>query len=125
MLPAEVLQHLRSVSLCLGQLYVWFEPADHLVEIRRRALLVEGEWNPEIDLDARKLEFSRHHADDLRGRVVEVQGAAYDIWIAAETTLPESITDNADAVLSGGVFAVIECAAERRVDTEDLEEVDR
>ena len=54
----------------------------------------------------RQLEAFRHDADDLVARAVDLHRATEDALIAAEPSLPETVTEDHDARAgAGGVFA--------------------
>src|SRR6185295_16804799 len=123
MLAAEVLKHVRRIGLRLAHLHAGLQTTDERKEVRRNAFGIVREWHPEIGFVTRKLKLSRHDADNLGRVVVQTQRPADDVRIATEASLPECMTDYADLVLTGRVFAFDKRATEQRVDAEHFEKV--
>src|SRR5687767_2610334 len=57
-----------------------------------------------IDVEQVKTEIWSHNADDSHWLFVERQFCADNVWIAAEPTLPQSVTQNNDVSLARVVF---------------------
>src|SRR5690242_15666757 len=72
-----------------------------------------------------KFEIGRQYADDRIRLASQLDGAADDGGVGAETALPDGIGEHDDPVLAEVVLLFGERAAEARTDSEDLEEVRR
>src|SRR6185369_4643088 len=71
----------------------------------------------------REVEMLRHHADDLAHDGVDGDRFIEDVGIAAETSLPEAVSDNGHGVFAGLIFFVDKGAAHDGLHREGIEEV--
>ena len=76
---------------------------------------------PELDLRIRELEPRGHHADDLDGRLLQLDRSAEHASIRAEPLPPETVADD-DGAPVGAEIARLEGAAEERRRAQELEE---
>ncbi len=85
-----------------------------------RFLFGETEWPEEVERTqvAPVVQGGGQHADDLVGFAVDANGAADDVAVAPEAILPESVTDDEDAVVAQDGFVGTEAAAELRFGAE-------
>ncbi len=85
--------------------------------------LVVDARSPVVGLGAREIEPAWHHADDLNGGAVEVDGAAYYRRIAGKTTAPKAVAEDDDVALPALFFGWGKRPTESGVGTEDGKEV--
>src|SRR5215203_3293682 len=123
MFAAKILEHSGRVSLRLRDVCAGFETGGDGEEVRRGALRIECKRNPEIRLHTWKFKLRRHDAHDLCRRVIQVHHFADDVWVAAEASLPECITEHADGVPALRVFTFNERSSEQRIDTKHFEKI--
>ncbi len=90
--------------------------------IRPRIAIGEHERKPEIDL-ARERDAAGHDADDFVIPSVEGQRPADNGTIAAETTLPQPMTEHDDPRASGLFLVRPKPSSEKRRDAQDPEQV--
>src|SRR6185503_8357725 len=87
----------------------------------REHLRRQREWHPEFG-DLGKPEPARHHPNHCARSIAEHDLLAQHVWIAAEVSLPQVVTENDDGVVLGTVFVRCERAAELRRDPKYLEQ---
>src|SRR5439155_26354551 len=81
----------------------------------------ELEWRGKLR-PARKSETGRHHSGEAKGNVAEVNPLSDDAAITAELALPEVVADQRDLRSTRHSCCARECAANRRRDTQHVEE---
>lgn len=72
-----------------------------------------------------KFKLARKDADDADAFIVELEGAAKDLLVAAEPPYPGTITEDGDFGSRGEVLANREISAEKRLDAQSREKIDR
>ena len=65
----------------------------------------------------------RHYTDDLHGLTVELNLLSDDVWVASETTCPETIGEDDDVISAGLELFGFEYTTVRRGHTQHREEV--
>ncbi len=84
--------------------------------------LGQHQRKPELHL-LREREITRHDADDRHLISIEREQTANDVTVAAESLLPERVTEHHSPWPAGTFLFCRECAAEKRRDAEHLEDV--
>src|SRR5687768_17554744 len=80
---------------------------------------------PQIVVSERELKSRGQDSDDLVTLAVDRDAATDDVWIAAEASLPQAVSQDRDSWSTLLVFTGLECSAEERLDAEHVEEVCR
>src|SRR5688572_12530514 len=112
--------HRREVRLCLVQGHARLQTPDNFQVVTtaiRKFFRVQCYRHPQPHVAFHKLKTRRHDANDGVLLAVELNVAIDDLWIAAVTRLPESVTQYYDFMRSGTVVLGNKCAPKSRRDT--------
>src|SRR6516162_2138345 len=106
-----------QVRRCFLSRYSWLQPpydTKHVVveggHYLFREFVIDGP--PQLRAGIRKLEPSRHDADDCIRLGIDVDGAVQDGWVSTETTLPQTRTKHNCAVRRRTIVRRCEAASQ-------------
>jgi hypothetical protein len=90
-----------------------------------RAIAIQPRRRPDIGVVVHEAEGGRHHADDLRRDVIQMDEASDDAPVAAEARLPETMADDGRGRRIRPVVVFGERSAEHRLDAQQKKELMR
>ena len=124
----EVRGNALQIVLGLRDRHAGSQASDR-TQVVRPSLREEGRVDrlgrPQLDARIRETEGRRHHANHSVGERVDLDVTPDDRGIGGEASLPQCMTEDRDAVLAGHLFVLDEVSAERRLNAQGAEHVDR
>src|SRR5262245_60131139 len=96
-----------------------------MIAAARGLIRLKGHRRPEFLFTSREPEMRGHHADDRVRMIIERQVLPNNASVAAESPLPQAMTEHDYALGLGAVFLLREDAPQRRGDAERREQAGR
>src|SRR6185312_8933023 len=118
----EVLDEARQLSVRLRGRNALLEPPDRAEVVKAHLLWIQPDRNPQRSLRW-KIEIGWRDADNLRGKVIEVERSANHPRIAAEAPLPKAIAQDTNQILTRRAFLRHKGASVEHLLFEDTEEI--
>jgi len=115
------------VGLCAFNSRRSFQPPINVQIVKLTIELIgpESQGHPEVYSSRQEAELGWRHPDDNVILIIEPNAFSYDVAIALESTLPQSMAQDNDPVSSWIFFFRHESATDERIDTQDLEQAGR